>query len=94
MLDFTIPQGADGASGVTSVTAGTPTQSDGYTVTPLTFNFEQGNSATVNVSAQNGAMSFEDYAPIAAQRQDWRDEINALEAEIAALEEQEETTHE
>lgn len=46
--------GADGASGVTSVTAGTPTQSDGYTVTPLTFNFEQGNSATVNVSAKNG----------------------------------------
>lgn len=35
----------------------------------------------------DGAMSFEDYAPIAAQRQDWRDEINALEAEIAALEE-------
>ena len=42
----------------------------------------------------DGAMSFEDYAPIAVQRQDWRDEINALEAEIAALEEQEETTHE
>lgn len=48
-------QGPQGASGVTGVTSGTPTQSDGYTVTPLTFNFEHGNSKTVNVSAQNGA---------------------------------------
>ena len=55
VLDFTIPKGADGASGVTDVTAGTPTEQDGYTVTPVTFNFEQGNSKTVNVQAKNGA---------------------------------------
>ena len=54
VLDFTIPQGADGASGVTDVTAGTPTEQDGYTVTPVTFNFEQGNSKTVNIQAKNG----------------------------------------
>ena len=54
VLDFTIPQGADGASGVTDVTAGTPTEKDGYTVTPVTFNFEQGNSKTVNIQAKNG----------------------------------------
>ena len=55
VLDFTIPQGADGASGVTDVTAGTPTEQNGYTVTPVTFNFEQGNSKTVNIQAKNGA---------------------------------------
>ena len=54
VFDFTIPQGADGASGVTDVTAGTPTEQDGYTVTPVTFNFEQGNSKTVEVKAKNG----------------------------------------
>ena len=54
VLDFTIPQGADGASGVTDVTAGTPTEQNGYTVTPVTFNFEQGNSKTVNIQAKNG----------------------------------------
>ena len=50
----TIKPGEDGASGVTDVTAGTPTEQDGYTVTPVTFNFEQGNSKTVNVKAKNG----------------------------------------
>ena len=54
VFDFTIPQGADGASGVTDVTAGTPTEQNGYTVTPVTFNFEQGNSKTVNIPAKNG----------------------------------------
>ena len=54
VLDFTIPKGADGASGVTDVTAGTPTEQDGYTVTPVTFNFERGNSKTVNIQAKNG----------------------------------------
>ena len=54
VFDFTIPKGADGASGVTDVTAGTPTEQDGYTVTPVTFNFEQGNSKTVNIQAKNG----------------------------------------
>ncbi len=54
VLDFTIPQGADGASGVTDVTAGSPTEQNGYTVTPVTFNFEQGNSKTVNIQAKNG----------------------------------------
>lgn len=46
--------GADGASGVTDVTAGTPTEQDGYTVTPVTFDFEQGNSKTVEIKAKNG----------------------------------------
>ena len=55
VLDFTIPRGADGASGVTDVTAGTPTEQDGYTVTPVTFAFEQGNSKTVNIQVKNGA---------------------------------------
>lgn len=55
VFDFTIPKGADGASGVTDVTAGTPTEQDGYTVTPVTFNFEQGNNKTVEVKAKNGA---------------------------------------
>lgn len=54
VFDFTIPRGADGASGVTDVTAGTPTEQNGYTVTPVTFNFEQGNSKTVNIQAKNG----------------------------------------
>ena len=54
VFDFTIPKGADGASGVTDVTAGTPTEQNGYTVTPVTFNFEQGNSKTVNIQAKNG----------------------------------------
>lgn len=54
VLDMTIPRGADGASGVTDVTAGTPTEQGGYTVTPVTFNFEQGNSKTVNIQAKNG----------------------------------------
>ena len=69
ILNFTIPRGntgaqgnpgndgapgADGASGVTDVTAGTPTEQNGYTVTPVTFNFEQGNSKTVNIRAKNG----------------------------------------
>ena len=54
VFDFTIPKGADGASGVTDVTAGTPTEQDGYTVTPVTFDFEQGNSKTINIQAKNG----------------------------------------
>ena len=54
VFDFTIPKGADGASGVTDVTAGSPTKQDGYIVTPVTFNFEQGNSKTVNIQAKNG----------------------------------------
>ena len=69
ILNFTIPRGntgaqgnpgndgvpgADGASGVTDVTAGSPTEQNGYTVTPVTFNFEQGNSKTVNIQAKNG----------------------------------------
>lgn len=48
-------KGQTGDSGVDDVTAGTPTQSDGYTLTPVTFNFENGNSKTVNVQAKSGA---------------------------------------
>lgn len=33
----------------------------------------------------DGAMTEEEFAPIRAQRQAWRDEINALETEIQAL---------
>lgn len=33
----------------------------------------------------DGAMSDAEYAPIAAQRQEWRDEINLLEAENISL---------
>jgi hypothetical protein len=33
----------------------------------------------------DGAMSAAEYAPIAAQRQEWRDEINLLEAENISL---------
>ena len=33
-----------------------------------------------------GFISETDYAPIKAQRQAWRDEINALEAELASKE--------
>ena len=54
VFDFTIPKGADGASGVTDVTAGTPTEQDGYTVTSVTFAFEQGGSKTVSIQAKNG----------------------------------------
>ena len=48
-------KGEDGASGVNDVTAGTTSEEEGYTITPVTFNFETGNSKTVNVKAKNGA---------------------------------------
>ena len=34
----------------------------------------------------DGAMTDEEYAPIRVQRQQWRDEINALEEELKSLE--------
>ena len=33
----------------------------------------------------DGALSEEEYAPIRAQRQQWRDEINALETQLSQL---------
>lgn len=33
----------------------------------------------------DGALSEEEYAPIRTQRQEWRDEINRLEQELASL---------
>lgn len=48
-------KGDTGASGVNDVTAGTTSEEEEYTVTPITFNFETGNSKTVNVKARNGA---------------------------------------
>ena len=48
-------KGNDGASGVNNATAGTATEEGEYTVTPVTFNFEAGNSKTVNVKAKHGA---------------------------------------
>ena len=49
--------GEDGQDGIgfTTASAGTPTQSDGYTVTPITFNKTDGSNVVVNVSAKNGA---------------------------------------
>ena len=44
----------NGESGVNNVTTGTSTEQDGFTVTPIKFNFETGNSKTVNVKAKNG----------------------------------------
>lgn len=45
--------GTDGIS-ITSVTAGTSTESDGYTMTPVTFEKSDGSNVTVNISAKNG----------------------------------------
>ena len=45
--------GADGVS-VTTITAGTPIQSDDYTVTPIIFKKSDGTNSTVNISAKNG----------------------------------------
>lgn len=45
--------GEDGIS-ITSVTAGTSTESDGYTMTPVTFEKSDGSNVTVNISAKNG----------------------------------------
>ena len=56
-LDFTIPKGQDGASGVTGVVVGTPTEEGGYTVTPVTFRFEQGNDVAVSIKAKNGGVA-------------------------------------
>ena len=43
-----------GASGVTDVVAGASYNQNDFTITPLTFNFEVGNSKTVNVKAAIG----------------------------------------
>lgn len=45
--------GKDGSS-ITSASSGTTTQQDGYTITPVTFNKNDGTNVTVNVSAKNG----------------------------------------
>lgn len=52
--DFTAPKGNQGESGVTGVTSGTTSENNGYTVTPLTFQFENGNSQTADVKVKNG----------------------------------------
>lgn len=58
-------KGDDGASGVNNATAGTSTEEGEYTVTPVTFNFEAGNSKTVNIKAKHGAkgdaFTYEDF---------------------------------
>lgn len=51
--DYDLLRGTDGTD-VTSATSGTPTQSDGYTVTPITFNKSDNTAVTVNVQAKNG----------------------------------------
>lgn len=45
--------GKDGSS-ITSASSGTTTQQNGYTVTPVTFNKNDGTNVTVNISAKNG----------------------------------------
>ena len=47
------PSGNDGI-GISSITAGTPTQSGTTTVTPITIDLTNGNSQTFNVVAENG----------------------------------------
>jgi hypothetical protein len=39
----------------------------------------------IAIKYAEGLVSDEDYAPIKSQRQSWRDEINALEAELQNL---------
>lgn len=48
------PQGIQGESSVTGIEAETSIEDNGYTVTPLTFSFEDGNKQTANVKAKNG----------------------------------------
>lgn len=43
-----------GGTGITDVSAGTPTQNDEYTITPITFNKSDNSNVTVNVNAKNG----------------------------------------
>lgn len=43
-----------GGTGITDVSAGTPTQDDDYTITPITFNKSDNSNVTVNVKAKNG----------------------------------------
>lgn len=45
--------GNDGVS-ITTASSGTSTQSDGYTITPITFNKSDGSNVLVNVQAKNG----------------------------------------
>lgn len=52
------PQGPTGAS-VQSATAGTTSQSNGYTITPITFTLDDGSTFAVNVQAKNGTDSIE-----------------------------------
>ena len=54
-----------GASGVTDVVAGASYNQDDFTITPLTFNFEVGNSKTVNVKAAIGDVEDGTYAKLA-----------------------------
>ena len=46
--------GPQGESGFVNITTGTPTQDNGYTVTPITFTYDSGNKRTVSVKAKNG----------------------------------------
>ena len=54
-----------GASGVTDVVAGASYNQNDFTITPLTFNFEVGNSKTVNVKAAVGNVEDGSYAKLA-----------------------------
>lgn len=54
--DYDLLKGNDGADGVgiTNATAGSSTQSEGYTITPITFNKSDDTNVTVNIQAKNG----------------------------------------
>lgn len=55
-----IPDGIDGSDGahVSAASAGTPTQSSGFTVTPVTFTLSDGSHVgPVNISAKNGSLA-------------------------------------
>ena len=50
---FEVTNGSDGA-GISSITTGTPTDSGGYTYTPIIFNKVSGGSNTITIKAKHG----------------------------------------
>ena len=62
-VDIPVIQGAKGDTGqngtdgvsVTNITTATSSQSNGYTVTPITFEKSNSQNVTLNIQAKNGA---------------------------------------
>lgn len=83
-----------GANQVIKDVDGIPTAVDLYTESELSIAYKKKRIAELKSLLQEtdyqaikyfeGFISETDYAPIKAQRQAWRDEINALEAELAS----------